>query len=100
MAYNLRPRRIRDLLLEEPDIEAIGEKASDDEVDHVSEEECSDSEISSKSNDSETDMEVEDATANARTLESRARGRPASTLKGKKWLRVENKSAGEKVRSY
>lgn len=85
MAYSLRPRRVRDLLLEEPEPEAIDGEPSDDEFDHVSEEdeECSDYGESDEGTDSDMEMEVEDATADARTLQSRARGRPTSKVRGK-----------------
>jgi len=84
MAYKLRPRHLRDLLFEKEEPEDFGGAVSDDEVDHISQQsECSYDEISGGSAASESEMEVENAIADARTLESHAQGRPKSKLRGK-----------------
>lgn len=81
MAYNFRARTIRDALLEEiGDNEAVGGNASESEEEPLSEmSEGSEYEVS----DSDDAMEVEDATINKRIVESRARGRPQTKLRGK-----------------
>ena len=86
MAYNLRTRRVRDLLLQTNEPDNSNDGASNEEVqDHVSKQsEYSDEETSSEKESSEDElMEVEDATTDARLLKSRARGRLTSKLRGK-----------------
>ena len=90
MAYNLRGRTIRQELVDETqevpsqDEEAQESEGSESGVVSGHESEYSDATDAS----SELDMDMEDATLDKRLLESRARGRPSSTLKGKdgfKW---------------
>ena len=87
MAYNLRPRTIRQELLddaqescsEEQDVEC-----HEDETEEVSSR-CSNY---SDASSADSDIDMEDASLEQRLLDSRARGRPSSTLRGKngfKW---------------
>lgn len=77
MAYNLRSRRIRDELLDEIQVEEQSESESEQRDD--------DDDYSGSSSDDEVegDIDMEDASFNQRLLQSRARGRPCTKLKGK-----------------
>ncbi|CAB0035281.1 unnamed protein product, partial [Trichogramma brassicae] len=76
MAYNLRPRKIIDELLENDySDEEIIEKSSDASSTSGNED--------SSSNEDDSDVEMEDVSLNQRLNESRARGRPITKLKGK-----------------
>lgn len=84
MPYNLRGRSVRQDLLEDnnkecDNEECFGGNPSDEEADHVSEMSAEDSEYEVSS----SDEELQNATLDKRILESRARGRPVSKLKGK-----------------
>lgn len=82
MAYNLRSKRIRDELLEaEENTVSFGGNASESEDDHVSEQSASEYEVSGS--ESEMDEDLENSSLAQRLLQSRARGRPISTLRGK-----------------
>lgn len=72
MADNLRSRLIRDELFHEKELE----EQSGSESEYVQEE---DSSVTSE----EDDVDMEDASLNERLLQSRARGRPSTKLKGK-----------------
>ena len=79
MAYNLRPRRICEELLEDD---------ADTNVDVLSENECefssaNDSSSDSSNTDEINDSDFENATLDKRILESRFRGRPSTKLRGK-----------------
>lgn len=79
MAYSLRPRSMRNQLLENPE--------SDEEVVEQSDEIFSSSDnegisCSSEAEDNE-DVEMENPCLNARANQSRARGRPVTKLRGK-----------------
>lgn len=80
MAYNLQSRTFRQELLDETQ-----EVPSEDEK--VQESKGSEnggvSGHNSENSSSESDVEMEDTTLDKRLLESGARGRPCSTLKGK-----------------
>lgn len=77
MPYNLRPRSFQRELVEDVEInDPIGGDSSDIE-DHVSEY----SESSDFSMD-ENDSDLENVTLNERIVQSRARGRPATVLRG------------------
>ena len=90
MAYNHRRRTIRQELLDEThDVPSEDEEAQESEGSEnggVSGPNPKDYDATDAS--SESDVEMEDATLDKRLLESGARGRPCSTLKGKdhfKW---------------
>ena len=77
MAYNLRPRRIRDVLLENEE--------SEEEFIEQQDADITPSEDSSTADetDAEDDIEMEDVSLSDRLNQSRARGRPATKLRGK-----------------
>lgn len=87
MAYNLRPRRIIEELLEnEGSDEEITEQC-DDAVDSDDSEGFSPSSASEES----CDIEMEDVSLSQRLNESRARGRPNTKLKGKNGFRWDKR---------
>ncbi|KAK9753551.1 hypothetical protein QE152_g1900 [Popillia japonica] len=85
MAYNLRRRTIRlELLDETQEVPSEDEEAQESEMSEnggVSGHNYEDSDATDAS--SKSDVEMEDAILDKRLLESGARGRPCSTLKGK-----------------
>ena len=76
MAYNLRPPRIRDELLEN---EESDEEIIEQDADITPSEDSS----TADETDAEDDIEMEDVSLSDRLNQSRARGRPATKLRGK-----------------
>lgn len=79
MAYHLRSRPIgKQLKEQDEECDGFDDVATDDEIDHVSEFSASDSDSSGSDY-----SDAENATLSQRLLESRARGRPSTKLRGK-----------------
>ncbi|KAL3283104.1 hypothetical protein HHI36_006263 [Cryptolaemus montrouzieri] len=90
MAYNLRRRTIRQELLDETSEVFFEDEEAQENEESESGEVCGhESEYSDATDASSgSDEDMENATLDKRLLESRARGRPSSTAKGKdgfKW---------------
>ena len=79
MAYNLRNRPIGKQLQDaDEECDGFDDVVSDNEIDHVSKFSASESDSSSSDY-----SDIETATLDKRILESRARGRPSTKLRGK-----------------
>jgi len=85
MSYNLRSRSIIELLRNDDETEEILDENNSEMEDHVSEE-SEEYDIDSDGNEyseDEMECELENASLAQRLMNSRARGRPITKLKGK-----------------
>lgn len=82
MAYSLRSRTVRAESLPEPE-PLLNETNSEEEIEPEREESEYENSSSSSSGSDGSDVDMEDATLDQRFLNSAARGRPSSKLKGK-----------------
>jgi len=101
MACNLRSRTLRQELLDEDRDESVVENFVDVNVDddsHNSDREYSASECIFQS-DSEMELELEEASLDQRLLESRARGRPVTKLKGKNGFSWDTRAPSRRTSS-